>query len=138
MSAVSKPGRQHAQICRRLAAITLAIAGAANHIGIAHAEDGSPAAFGKCLACHAVGAAAANKNGPVLNGVAGKPAGAAEGFVYSEAFQEAKATGLVWTSENLDKYLADPIGFMPGSRMAWAVPDASERAAIVTYLMTLP
>lgn len=138
MSAVSKPRHQHAQLYSLLAAIALTGVGATNGLGTAYAEDVYPAAFGKCLACHAVGAGAANKNGPILNGVAGKPAGAAEGFMYSEAFQEAKATGLVWTSENLDKYLADPIGFMPGSRMAWAVPGASDRAAIIAYLMALP
>jgi cytochrome c len=101
------------------------------------AQDAGPPAFSKCLACHAIGAEAQNKNGPVLNGVAAKPVASVDGFVYSEAFQAAKAAGLVWTDENLDKYLADPIGFMPGSRMAWAVQDAGERAAIIAYLKTL-
>ncbi len=103
----------------------------------AMAQDAVPAVFSKCLACHAVGAEAQNKNGPVLNGITAEPVASAEGFVYSDAFQAAKAAGLSWTDENLDKYLADPIGFLPGSRMAWAVQDAGERAAIIAYLKTL-
>ena len=54
------------------------------------------------------------------------------------AFQAAKATGLVWSDGNLDKYLTDPIAFMPGSHMAWAVPDTAQRHAIIAYLKTLP
>ena len=97
-----------------------------------------PPSFTPCLACHAVGPGASNKNGPVLNGVAGKPAGAVNGFTYSEALQTARAAGLVWSDENLDRWLADPAGFLPGGRMAWLVPDATERQAIITYLKTLP
>ena len=97
-----------------------------------------PPSFAPCLACHAIGPGAANKNGPVLNGVPGKSAGAASGFTYSEAFRTARAAGLVWSDENLDKFLANPAGFMPGSHMAWLVPDATERYAIISYLKTLP
>jgi len=96
------------------------------------------AALAKCAACHGMGPGAQNKNGPSLNGIAGKPVAGAVGFTYSEAFQAARASGLLWTDENLDKYLADPINFLPGSRMAWAVKDGATRAAIITYLKTLP
>lgn len=101
------------------------------------AAQSAPPAFAKCLACHAVGEGAQNKTGPVLNGVAGKAAGSAQGFTYSDAFQAAAAASLVWTDTNLDKYLSDPISFMPGSRMAWAVADDTERAAIIAFLKTL-
>lgn len=96
------------------------------------------AAFNKCLACHSVDPQAQHKNGPQLSGVSGKPAGGTVRFVYSEAFQAAMTAGLVWSDENLDRFLADPNAFIPGSRMAWAVPDPAERAAIITHLKTLP
>lgn len=106
--------------------------------GSVQAQDAvATAAFAKCLACHETGPGARNGVGPVLNGIIGKPAGSAAGFSYSDAFVTAKSAGLVWTEDTLDKYLAGPIGFMPGSRMAWAVPDAAERRAIVAYLLTL-
>lgn len=95
-------------------------------------------AFNACLACHAVGPAAQNKTGPVLNGISGKPAGVAADFAYSEAFKTAKASGLVWSDENLDAYLTDPATFVPGSRMAWAVPVEAQRRAIIAYLKSLP
>ena len=120
-------------------AVIAAIWGSAATLGTAAAaQDTGASAFGKCLACHAVGPGGKNKNGPVLNGVAGKPAGSQVGFIYSDAFQAAKTAGLIWTDEKLDKYLADPTGFMPGSHMAWAVPDETERRAIINYLKSLP
>ena len=152
MSAVIIPNWDHARspaigsratmfLTRRaLVAMALAVASAVCSSNGAEAQDASigQAAFATCLACHAVGAGAEHKNGPVLNGIAGKPAASAAGFTYSDAFQAAKATGLRWTDENLDKYLADPIAFMPGSHMAWAVPDVAQRHAIIAYLKTLP
>lgn len=157
MSAVTNPDREHAWVpavgslasgsratisvtIRALVAMTLAAASAVPASTGAVAQDTSSgqAAFATCLACHAVGAGAQHKNGPVLNGIAGKPVASAAGFTYSDAFQAAKATGLVWSEENLDKYLTDPIAFMPGSHMAWAVPDATQRHAIIAYLKTLP
>lgn len=119
-----------------LRALVVAASATLGSMPSTHAQE--PPAFASCLACHAVGDGALNKNGPVLNGVAGKPVGSATGFVYSEAFQAAKTAGLVWSDENLDKYLADPAGFIPGSRMAWAVPDAAQRLAIIAYLKTRP
>ncbi len=118
----------------------LAFISAVQLLSPAQAQDtsGGGTAFAKCLACHAVGAGARHLNGPVLNGVAGKLVGSSAGFTYSEAFQTANASGLLWTDDNLDKYLADPMTFMPGSRMAWAVPDEAERRAIIKYLKTLP
>lgn len=152
MSAVTNPNWDHARppaiatratmsLTRRaLVAMALAVACAVYASHSAEAQDASigRAALDKCLACHAVGAGAEHKNGPVLNGIAGKPVASAAGFTYSDAFQAAKASGLSWTDENLDKYLADPIAFMPGSHMAWAVPDAAQRQAIIAYLKTLP
>lgn len=94
--------------------------------------------FEKCLACHAVGPGAANKNGPVLNGVVGRVMGGAEGFAYSEAFQGANAAGKVWSEDTLSAYLAAPLEFLPKNKMAFgAVTSPTERADIIAYLKTL-
>ena len=91
--------------------------------------------FRQCRACHLVGDGARNLVGPQLNGVVGRPAGAIEGFNYSPANREAGAKGLVWTEENLLKYLENPQVFMPGTKMFYAGVKAEDaRRDLIAYL----
>ena len=54
---------------------------------------------------------------------------------YSEANQKSDVT---WTPETLDKYLANPKKFMPGTKMAFAgLKKDEDRADIIAYLQTL-
>lgn len=86
-----------------------------------------------CLACHIAGGP-----GPGLEGVIGRKAGAVEGFVYSEALAKANENGLIWTDENLSKFLTDPQAYLPENKMAFgAVTDPQERADLIAYLKTL-
>jgi cytochrome c len=95
--------------------------------------------FKKCMACHAVGEGAANKVGPVLNGVVGRTAGTADGFNYSQAMKDAGAGGIAWTDENLDKYLENPKGFIKGNKMAFpGLKKPEERANVIAFLKTHP
>lgn len=98
------------------------------------AEKGE-AVFKKCRACHQIGEKARNMVGPQLNGIVGRPAGAVEGFNYSQANKKAGAEGLVWTEENLFKYLENPRAFMPNTKMAFAgLKDEQERKDVIAYL----
>ena len=91
--------------------------------------------FKKCAACHKVGEGAKNASGPVLNGVLGRLAGAAEGFKYSSAMAEAGANGTVWDAATIDAYLADPKGFIPKNKMSFAgLKKPEDRAAVIAYL----
>jgi cytochrome c len=93
--------------------------------------------FRKCKACHQVGEGAKNRVGPQLNGVMGRAAGAVDGFKYSSALEGMAGDGLVWDDENLAAFLADPRGFMKGTRMAFAGLRSDEDiAAITAYLST--
>ena len=57
------------------------------------------------------------------------------GFAYSEAM---KKSGITWTEGELDAFLANPSGKVPGTSMAAGqVGDAQRRAAIIAYLASL-
>ncbi|MFC4293231.1 c-type cytochrome [Sphingorhabdus arenilitoris] len=93
------------------------------------------AAFAACAGCHSVAADGASGAGPNLHGVAGRKAGSLTGFAYSGAMT---ASGIIWTPEALDRYIANPAAVMPGTSMvAGAVSDADDRAAIIAYLSSL-
>lgn len=93
--------------------------------------------FKKCKICHQVGPDAKNLVGPIQNNLIGRKAASVEGFKYSDAMKEAADKGMVWTEENIDKYLADPKNFVPKNKMAFVgLPDAQERADVIAYLKT--
>jgi cytochrome c len=107
----------------------------AAHAQAGNAEVGEDV-FKKCRACHAVGAGAENKVGPQLNGIIGRKSGTVEGFNYSDANKEAGAKGLVWTEEELLKYLEAPLTYMPKNKMAFAgLKDEQDRRDVVAYLI---
>ena len=103
--------------------------------------DGDAAAgekvFKKCMTCHAVGDAAKNKVGPVLNGIVGATAGSVEGFKYSKAMLAKQAEGLVWTDETLDAYLTKPKDYVPGTKMTGPrLKKEDQRENVIAYLKT--
>jgi cytochrome c len=106
-------------------------------IGAAGA-DGDPARgearFQDCAACHKL-EAGINNVGPSLNGVLGRKAGEISDFRYSPAI---KLSGITWTPETLDKFIADPQGMMPGNRMPYAgMANATDRADLIAYLQKM-
>jgi len=99
-----------------------------------NAESGEEV-FRKCRACHQVGLTAKNLVGPMLNDIVGRKAASIEGFKYSPVNQDAGAKGLVWTEENLSKYLDNPAAFMPQNRMAFpGLKDEQDRKDVIEYL----
>ncbi|PWW04078.1 cytochrome c [Hoeflea marina] len=108
--------------------------------GPAHA-DGDPAlgekVFKKCSACHAVGEGAKNRVGPELNAVVGRAAATVEGYRYSKPIVAAGADGLVWSEDTLSQFLADPKGFLKGTKMAFAgLKKDDDIADVIAYLKT--
>lgn len=89
-------------------------------------------AFNTCIACHVLEKGAANRIGPNLYGIIGQAAGSADGFKYSDAMA---SSGITWTKEELDIYLANPAAKVPGTTMmAGAISDAGRREAIIAYI----
>lgn len=116
--------------CAALAAF-LANTAAAGAQDVAKGEE----IFKKCKACHQVGPGAKTTIGPVLNEVIGAKAGARPDFKYSQPMTDAGAKGMVWTEENLHKYLADPKGFIAQNKMAFVgLKNEQERASVIAYL----
>ena len=121
--------------------ILAALAAAALLAAPAHAEGDAAKGekvFAKCKACHEV-EKGVNKVGPTLKGVVGRAAGSAEGFKYSEAMAAKGAEGLVWDEANIASYLADPKGFVPKNKMAFAgLKKPEEVADVIAYLKAHP
>lgn len=97
-----------------VAAIGLAVS-----TGAALAQDkaAGETSFRKCAPCHSIGPDAANKVGPVLNGLNGRPAGSIAGFNYSDA---NKGSGITWGEAAFKEYIRDPRAKVPGTKMVFA------------------
>jgi cytochrome c2 len=93
-----------------------------------------PPEFAVCAACHST-EPGKNGLGPTLAGVYGAKAAHISSFDYSEPMENS---GLTWNEGNLDRYLADPRGVVPGTKMAYpGLKDAAKRKAMIDYLKTL-
>jgi cytochrome c len=105
--------RNGAKIMRKWMMIVLALSTTTT---VARAQD--PAAgqnsFTLCAICHAVGAGAQNKLGPILNGLDGRRSGSVAGYDYSDGMKNA---GIVWSEATFKEFIANPGAKVPGTKM---------------------
>jgi cytochrome c len=88
-----------------------------------------------CAACHVFEEGGAARIGPPLYGVMGRDIAAVDGFAYSPALAGLEG---VWDYEHMDAFLADPRGYAPGTKMAYAgLRDPQARAHAIMYLRSL-
>jgi cytochrome c len=110
------------------ASVLLAAAGAARADGDAARGEKR---FEECATCHTLDRGV-NNVGPSLNGLFERKAGEIADFRYSPAL---KKSGIAWTPQTLDTFIADPQKEVPGNRMPFAgMPDAGDRADLIAYL----
>ncbi len=91
------------------------------------------AVFARCSGCHVL--TGMSFAAPPLAGVLGRKAGGAPGFHYSKPMADS---GVTWTEETVDGFLAAPAKVVPGTTMFINVPDAQDRADVIAYLKTVP
>jgi cytochrome c len=115
------------------AAMANAAAPAAALVLKGNAEAGK-AAFRKCASCHQVGPSARGGFGPKLTGVIGRKAGSTTDYKYSAAMKNAN---IIWTEQNLARFLQAPSDFIPGNNMRfWGIGNTQQVADLLAYLRT--
>ena len=87
----------------------------------------------RCATCHST-KPDDNKIGPSLAGIVGSKSGTVPGFDFSPAMKNANVT---WDDANLDKFLANPTGFVHGTKMFVNLPNETDRQNVIAYLNTL-
>jgi cytochrome c len=86
-----------------------------------------------CAACHKFRAEEGTLIGPHLQGIFGRPAASVAGFNYSPALRQS---GLVWTPQSVEAWLANPAGFVEGTTMAFSgYRSEQDRRDLVAYLL---
>jgi cytochrome c len=85
-----------------------------------------------CEDCHSIDK---NDVGPLHRGVVGRKAGSVPDYDYSPAL---KNSNIVWTEDNLDKWLTNPQGLVPGTKMFFQVNGAKDRADLIAFLKEHP
>ncbi|HSU78440.1 MAG TPA: c-type cytochrome, partial [Burkholderiales bacterium] len=91
--------------------------------------------FRQCMACHST-EEGEHMTGPSLAHAWRRKAGTVEGFVrYSEPMKRSNVT---WDDATLDRWLADPERFIPGTTMTFAgLKQPRDRQDVVAYLRAL-
>ena len=113
-------------------AVTLSLIAVPVVRGHAGSVDGASLYDQECADCHSL--QRRNKKGPSLAGIAGRKAGSVPDFGnYSDALV---ASGIVWSKQSLEAYIADPRRVVPGGRMRYdGLSDPVARAAIADFLL---
>jgi cytochrome c len=115
------------------AGLVLVVAGAASAQS-ADVAKGKAIFDQQCKLCHST-VAGQEINAPSLYGVVGRKAAGDPSFQsYSAAL---KASKLVWTPPNLNKFLAGPAQMVPGTAMPITLSSPADRTNVIAYLATL-
>ena len=89
--------------------------------------------FFRCQACHRVTGGARPLAGPNLDNIFGRMAGTSDTYPpYSKAVRES---GIVWSEQALNQWMADPQNFLPGNKMPFAgVRSEQDRKDLLAFL----
>ncbi|MDQ2092301.1 ankyrin repeat domain-containing protein [Marimonas arenosa] len=140
------PPLHYAVLYRRRAAVDLlesygagpvSAASVANRLALADPEEGKEVA-NTCRLCHLFqrGDDGRPRAGPTLWNILGRPKGSVVDYAYSDAM---RAAGGVWTYDDLNSYVVNPKGFVPGTKMqtVQGISSPERRAALIRFLREL-
>ena len=119
------------RLIRLAALVGLGLAAVAGAAQAQDAAKGAEVYQDRCGSCHVLNGIG---QGPSLAGVVGRKAASIPGFNYSDAM---RASGLVWTPANLDRFVSGPTKLVPGTAMRAIVPDPVDRRDLIAYLASL-
>lgn len=119
---------------KRLVFGILTVLTLAGPVAAQDAASGKAVFDGKCAMCHASAPGVRSPMAPNLFGVGQRVSGSSEFANYSPALKKA---AVPWNSKSLDQFLTAPNKMVPGTRMVMSVTDASKRADLVAYLVSL-
>ncbi len=96
--------------------------------GVQEAGPGATLFESRCVACHSLDA---SRVGPMLRGVVGRKVASVAGYEYSDPLKRVRGR---WDAQRLEKWLTDPQSVAPGTKMAFSLASATDRAAVIQYL----
>ena len=99
----------------------------------ANPEKGALLFQQRCSMCHTTQEGGSpNISGPNLHGLFGRQAGTLLEYNYSA---DLRASHIVWNTQTLDEYLADPHRGRPGDKMPYpGLSSKTDRDDLITYL----
>ncbi len=110
------------------------VPGWAQHYGQAEQAAGKQIFMDHCMSCHVL-KRGARGFGPSLLGVVNRPAGSVAGFPYSDGL---KKSGIVWSEDNLQKWIANNAALVPNTLMPHvSISDPAEQVYLIAFLKTL-
>jgi cytochrome c len=98
------------------------------------------AGFRQCVACHvnSKDGSSAGKQGPTMWNLVDRQKATIAGFAYSNGMAGQGAKGEKWNFESLDKFIENPRGYTPGTKMSFAgISNPRARADLIAYLASL-
>jgi cytochrome c len=118
-----------------LTAASLALGLASSALAAADPVAGKSVFAAQCSTCHSAVKNGGALIGPNLYGVVGRKSGSMPGFAYSAAM---KGAGVVWSDDELRKYLPNPRGAIPGIKMTYfGLKNPVQLENLIAYLNTL-